>query len=284
MWRIKTVFIVLWVIILSGCSKVEEVEIQSSAVQVNTEYGSVEEQTIQNVETESVKPVSEYKDCRAVINPEYVLELAEDGVIVPKVKGTSLAPIIEWEPPANVMEMSVVSSHVVVGEVIDLTYSDSVITESGNKATTIYSFAVSEVLKGEEIDAETIITVVEFQGYIRRSVKRYSHDSDAVYAVSDGKVYYIETFADEPLIEVGDKYVLFIEPYECDYLDGKAYRNNLMFMGKYTCDEDGLYQKYIWDWDFEWIQAYFYDIDPVTGEKTLLEPPLTLDEIRERIR
>ncbi len=284
MWRIKTVFIVLWVIILSGCSKVEEVEIQSSAVQVNTEYVSVEEQTTQNVETESVKPVSEYDDCRAVISPDYILELAEDAAFVPVVDDWTHGPISEWEPPANVEEMSAVTTNVVVGEVLDLTYSDSVITESGNTATTIYSFAVHEVLKGEQIKPETIITVVEFQGYIRRSIKKYSHDVDAVYPVPDDKVYNIDRYAEEPLIAVGDKYVLFIEPYECDYLEGQAYRNQLLYLGKYFENTDGLYEKYIWDCKYEWVQAYFYDIDPVTGEKTLLEPPLTLDEMREKVR
>ena len=83
------------------------------------------------------------------------------------------------------------------------------------------------------------------------------------------------------MIEVGDEYVVFLEPYKWEFADGTIYRNELTYQGKYIKNPYGLYEKYIWD--YEWFDHLFYRRNPQTGEKELLEPPMTLEELREAV-
>lgn len=234
-------------------------------------------------------PYSEYADCRANMKPEYVLNVDETGYFIRKDYGYCDIELHGYIPPANVKEMTDWTTNVVIGEVLDITYSDSVSTGGyNNSAITTYSFAVQDVLKGDEIEPETIITVMEIQGYIRRSVKKYSDDAKIEYPLSDDKVYYVERYATQPLVEKGEQMVLFLEPYECDYMDGRLYTNVLLYSGKYIRNKSGLYETYIYecpDKDCEWKEFYtelYYEPDADGGYR-LKEAPMTLYEIIKKI-
>lgn len=151
----------------------------------------------------------------------------------------------------NVEEIAYAADNIVVGKIVDITYNDD-----NAIAKTFCSFAVSDVLKGEEIDANSIITVMEFQGYCRLSkfIEVYgdAHFPDYDEETADTS-YFVYSVEGEPLVNIGDEYVLFLSRRldansengeKINGMIGNYYITIATFMGRYKLNEEGLYERY----------------------------------------
>ena len=220
------------------------------------------------------KPIEEYADCRAKILSSFTP--APDAEFIPT---SVMNEFSSW--PETVGKLYRNFDHVVVGEVVDITYSDE-----GGWCQTYFSFAVTDVLKSDKIQQETIITVLENGGYCR-----LSKAAEAEYKSTGLKLYgdyteeekekYCEVFTwmGEPETKVGDHFLLFLaEEHNLEHVEGDLYRIGSGYMDKYIMDENGYYARYIPAVDETWA----YVENPITG-KYDMECPMTLEEIKEAI-
>lgn len=140
-------FIILISVMLSACQPEKPPEPTS---------GIPAETTFPTAEAAVKKDISEYEDCTAVI-PNSTKNLVENPIFI-----FSLIPDADSNLHTSFEELCRNSTGIVRGSVIDRTYQ----LEDAD-GTIWYSFAVSEVLYGEEIKPETIITVSCEQGLHR---------------------------------------------------------------------------------------------------------------------
>ncbi len=258
--------LILWIsiCILAGCGAKDVLgqAVTESIEAVTTECQIMEQQIIEPETTPVVKPISEYKDCREVVPDTYVpegdYEIQEHGVYgclsVWYDNISQLCGIFRAHP----------NKSIVVGEVVgDICYSGSwsEIPPSQPYGYTYYTFAVTEVLYGSKVEAETLITVKEEQGYVK------SPDKENLWGYSH--------WIGNPAVQVGDKYVLFLEAPEVAP-DGEGYiYDGVWFMNKYFLCDDGMYRRHS-------IEAVgFGEVDPVTG--LWIEEEFTYEELKERI-
>lgn len=191
-----TMFFILG--ILAACSK-SNAEMQNDIKEetdTTVEVGTTTEKT---TETEAVKSISEFMDRRAKISGSF--EIPEDAVTI--YIGPMTAEVAQWDSPVTVTEMAELVTNVVAGEVLDITYCDT-----NGTAYTFYSFAVEDVLKGDEIEKESIITVLEYQGYKRMTTldalgTGYACEEYENYKGDRSKAFTIHNYANEPLVQAG---------------------------------------------------------------------------------
>lgn len=224
------------------------------------------------------KDTSEYIDCTAIIK-SFIQPAPDEEVI--DVGGRILC----WIPPTTVVESCAMAENVVAGTVLDLTYCDE-----GGEAKTFYSFAVTDVWKGSDIEEESIITVLEFQGYQRLSEvgklyeKQGYHNWFSKYSSEEKeRTYQLFTYVHEPLVQVGDAYILFLGGKENwdneDYIDGDFFMLPAMYAGKYVRNEEGFYEQF-----FEYgDRDYYGKTDETTGNFVLFEPWKTFDEMKSAV-
>lgn len=213
--------------------------------------------------TRAAKPISEYKDCREVVPNTYVpegdYEICENNIY---------GCYSEWD--YNVEELCAnfsgnANKSIIVGEVVgDICYggSWSELTPMDGLGVTYYTFAVTEVLHGNLVEAENLITVEEQQGYVK------APDRDDLYCYTH--------CGGSPAVQIGDKYVLFLDmPKTAPDGEGYIY-DGVWFMNKYFLCEDGLYRRYTSE-----LNGFAY-VDKVTGKMVNAEA-LTLDELKTAI-
>ncbi|MCM1468330.1 MAG: hypothetical protein NC086_09290, partial [Alistipes sp.] len=131
-----------------------------------------------------------------------------------------------------------------------------------------YSFAVSEVLYGEEIKPETIITVSCEQGIT--PLKSYREISPSAYPQFTGEEAdrtYIIRNAGEPFVRNGEEYILFLSGGQ-----DNRYYVTAGYAGKFKQNEDSLYERTIPEFLTELNSSEAADFGPVS-----------LDELKERI-
>ncbi|MDD6572027.1 MAG: hypothetical protein PUF12_06560 [Thermoflexaceae bacterium] len=291
MHRKKVLFIIsiLFVILFLAfyiyeiCTKKNQTE---SIANETTNTASSDETASQPSDTESMnrikeeKSISDYTNCAAQIIDSF--QIAENAEFFPCAAATY--EFVYY--PARIQDIYQCGyiENMVVGEVLDIVYYD--------KATfpyTIYSFAVTDVLKGMDIEKESIITVVETQGYRRlsRAEEIYAKSGYSPYsqfsAEEKEQNYEVFTFAGEPLVAVGDHYVLSLsgKMYNEEIMKGYYFdASKLAFMGKYIENDEGKYERYISEgMRIERVMEYY---DPVTKEQ-YLEGPKTLEELKEAL-
>ncbi len=136
------------------------------------------------------------------------------------------------------------SDHVVRGTVIDHTYQ----SDGQYKRTAYYSVAVSEVLHGEQIKPQTIITVQEDkQGYLPLKLFREQVFPEAFSPKYEGeeenRAYLVDTLY-KPLVKNGEEYVFFLcDGSPSEDITGTYYTVTSGYGGKLKRNEDGLYEK-----------------------------------------
>lgn len=243
------------VLSVSACSK--------NTVAQELETTTLETQVVEETVSQE-KNIADYTD--NTFDVKNTFTIAENGTF------STIAGVSEFGTIYKDIEsLSLKAKNIVIGEVIEIQYTDDDAT-----AKTYYSFAVHDVLKGTSISKESIITVVEFQGYCRLSSLVNKNGADHIENYKEetaDSTYYVYTVSGEPLIQVGDKYVLF--------LDNKTSDGYFMsvgsFMGRYKEDTDGYYSRYSPE------EIFYAKQDEKTGE-VYYELPMTLDEILNKIQ
>lgn len=207
------------------------------------------------------KDIGEYKDCTAVIENSFN-EIAENPNLIPVWMTGDFRTSYD-----TIEDLYSDSLCVVRGQIVDLTYSD--VNASGK---TFYSFAVEEVLSGKDINAETIVTMYDCQGYVRLSTFREQNSGVySEYEEEADKTYLVSSFG-EPLVQIGEEYVLFIQSKDASWeyagVEGEFYRILAPYVGKFKLNEDGLYERYLPESDRSLYQ---------------LTEPVTLEEIKRQL-
>lgn len=212
--------------------------------------------------------LSQYEDCTAQIENGLQIEKnAKYRVVESKACFyTTFTDIFDLYPEAE---------NIVVGEIVDLIYNDD-----GGIAKTFCSVAVSEVLKGNDIQQNSVITMLEYQGYCRMSkyVEYYGADHFTNYDESVAEsTYFVYSIEGEPLIQLGDKFVLFLsDKIEKEGISGCYYGAIGTFMGKYKLNEFGTYARYS-------PEENYYNVVDNMARNVSGEQPMTLEEIRSAI-
>lgn len=222
----------------------------SESVNANLEplsLGEPEEYLVQNTaETETnaatTNDTGSYEDNTANIADAFQVD-TENAIFI---------PAILTDDPQNpkayiydtINDLYRQSDHVVRGTVVDLTYQ----SDGHYKRTTYYSVAVSEVLHGEQIKPQTIITVQEEkQGCIPLKLFREEVLPGAFSLKYEGEeensAYLVDTL-DKPLVKNGDEYVFFLcDGVPSEDITGTYYMVTSGYGGKFKQNEDGLYEK-----------------------------------------
>lgn len=253
--------------LLVGCKQVHEQETMTETV---TEIETTTE-VVKEPPTIPEKPVSAYVDNTAKITGTFVPENVKEVQ-----SGTFFtADWSEWYTDLNDL-CEYVYLHegrsIVVGEVVgDISYVGTYEPYSANRTgplygSTLYTFAVKEVLYGDEIEPESKITVFEpMNGYMNH------RDEEGVY--------FYTGFYGNVAVQEGDKYVLFLNkgnpednnPFE---VEGDFYWSFNCNMSKYICCDDGLYRRY---------SGIVDGLTHKLGLKSVYEAPMELATLKARI-
>lgn len=272
-----TTLLLIYMLIVTACIKKQTGTNENVCGELNeiTEMNKVVEDE-QITEIPVRKEISEYKDCR--VNVKSFIEPEKDAEII-DVGGRLLC----WIPPTTVAESCELADNIIVGQVLDVTYCD----ENGEPRT-FYSFAVTDVWKGDEIEKESIVTILEYQGYCRLSkvAESYAKQGYQWYTQYSDKEkeskYELFTYVHEPLVQPGDEYILFLgrkESWNEEYVDGEFFTLPAMYAGKYSLNADGYYEQFISYPD----RQYYGIINSETDELVLSEPLMTLEEMKEAV-
>ena len=260
MYKKITVFVLVG-LLFSGCQKEQLSENTITLPMVN--FDDITDTVSSVKENAAKKDISEYEDCTAVILND-TIKIAENPIFI-----FFLTPHTDSNVSDSIDELchEYYSIGVVRGTVVDLTY-----LTGGEFGSTFCSFAVSEVLWGEQIKPETIITVHFEQGITPLKLYKENHlysypeftgeDLDRTYRIISGG---------EPFVEIGEEYVLFLSDgsrFTSDNIIGDWYYVSSRYGGEFRRNEDGLYERMI----PEWMESIFH----FTGS-------LSLEELKEQI-
>ena len=178
-----------------------------------------------------------------------------------------------------------VAANVAVGTVTEIQYTDDTAIPR-----TVYSFHVSETLKGT-IQPNSLISISESNGYVRVStfIEVYGQAIfDELYdggvfggftdmQVTDGVI--LQSLYGAPLAEVGDQYILFLGKQKTEGRIKGTYVPMGNFMGKYVLDTNtNLYIRF-----FPLENPYFYAIEDSSTGNILIEQPMSLSDIKDSI-
>lgn len=168
------------------------------------------------------------------------------------------------------------AANVVVGKVMGIQYTDDEAIPR-----TIYTFAVSETLKGD-IAENSLISVSESNGYVRMTTVLETYGMIPYEDITEEEIengVVLQSLRGAPLPEVGEQYVVFLGEQKQEGRISGAYAVIGNFMGKYVLDQDtNLYSRFCPD---EYPELYTIH-DSVT-EAVIQEEPMSLPEIRETI-
>lgn len=265
----KVLLLFIICILLVSCQKNNVSDDNVAISQSATEY--VEENTaaeLETIEAELVttarKDISEYEDCTVVIPGGTFKEIAENANLIPDMITACFGYSYD-----TIEELYGHSQYAVRGKIVDLTY-----VEDKQFGVTAYSFAVKEVLSGEGIEPETIVSLIDNQGYVRLTTYRkvMGENLYSQYSGEEADRTYLVRTSGEPLVEIGEEYVLFLfgerSIWGGEELEGNFYEIVSPFVGKFKLNEDGLYERSIPEYE-----RHLYK----------LNKPLSLEEIKEQI-
>ncbi len=218
------VFAIIISMMLSAC--------QTSPPQETT-LDTIAETTTAAPETAAPKDISAYEDRTAAI-PDSTKHLVENPIFV-----FSLIPDADNRIGVSVDELYRTSVSVVRGTFTDHTY------QAGGMI--YYSFGVSEVLWGEQIEPETIVTVYCEQGITPLKLYQNTHpDSYSQFTKEEADRTYVIESSGEPFAEIGEEYILFLSDghnLSSNNIIGDWYYVTSGYAGKYKRNEDGLYER-----------------------------------------
>lgn len=168
------------------------------------------------------------------------------------------------------------AENVVVGTVIEVQYTDE-----DAKPRTIYSFQISEVLKGD-IMPNTLISVAESNGYVRLSKFIEKYGADHFENLTEEEItnsVFLQSIEGAPLAAEGETYVAFLSEKKTEGQLAGAYVVIGNFMGKYVLNTASkLYERFTPSTDPE-----FYVVEASNGRTISAEQPMSLDEIKSVI-
>lgn len=168
------------------------------------------------------------------------------------------------------------ASNVVVGDVTNIQYTDDEAIPR-----TIYSFAVTETLKGD-IEESSLISISESNGYVRMSTFVETFGTAHFEDITDEEIangIILQSLGGAPLPEVGEQYIVFLGEQKREGRICGAYAVMGNFMGRYVLDQDtNLYSRFCPNEDPELYTIY----DSVT-RAIVKEEPMSLSEIKEEI-
>lgn len=242
------VLVILICITLSACQKEQQTE---------TISGTIAETPSATAETTVKKDISAYED-RTAVNPDSTKILVENPIFV-----FSLIPDTDNRIGVSVDELYRNSVSVVRGTITDHTY------QSGGMI--YYSFGVSEVLWGEQIEPETIITVYFEQGITPLTLYKENHPYSYPQFTNEeaDRAYVIES-SGEPFAEIGEEYVFFLsEGSPSEDITGNYYSVTSGYGGKFKLNRDGLYERAV--------------PELLKGLLSQFTNPLSLEELKEQI-
>lgn len=247
------IFAILISITLCACQKNQQQDISLT---------TTAEPTSAMTETAAPKEISAYEDRTAAI-PDSTKRLVENPIFV-----FSLIPDADSRLGVSLEELYQNSVSVVRGTITDHTY------QSGGM---IYdSFAVSEVLYGEQIEPETIITVYCEQGITPLTLYQENHPgSYPQFTKEEADRTYVIQSSGEPFSETGEEYILFLSDghyFTTSSITGDWYYVTSGYAGKYKRNEDGLYERT--------IPEFLTELNGSESVNANLEP-LTLEELKE---
>lgn len=220
------VFAIFISITLCACQKNQQQDIPLT---------TTAEPTSTIAETAAPKDISAYEDLTAVI-PDSTKYLVENPIFI-----FSLIPDADSRLGVSQDELYQNSVSVVRGTITDHTYqSEGMIYDS---------FAVSEVLYGERIEPETIITVYCEQGITPLTLYQENHPGSYPQFTKEeaDRTYVIQSFG-ELFTEIGEEYILFLSDghdFTTSSITGDWYYVTSGCAGKYKRNEDGLYERTI---------------------------------------
>lgn len=247
------VFVILISIMLSACQKEQQQE---------TTLDTVAETTSAIAETSVQKDISAYEDRTALI-PDSTKDLIANPIFV-----FSLIPDADSRM-VTIDELYRSSVSVVRGTITDHTY------QSGG--TIFYSFGVSEVLYGEQIEPETIITVCCEQGITPLTVYKENYPySYPQFTKEEADRTYVMQSCGEPYAEIGEEYILFLSDghyFTANDITGNWYYTTYGYAGKFKLNEDGLYERTL----PEFLTEVIYKHETIKADFE----PLGLEELKE---
>lgn len=168
------------------------------------------------------------------------------------------------------------AANVVAGEVMDVRYTDD---EAAPR--TIYTFAVSETLKGGIVE-NSLISISESNGYVRLVTVVEAYGVIPYEGITDEEIeneVVLQSLGGAPLPKAGDQCVVFLGEQKQEGRIAGAYAVIGNFMGKYVLDQDtNLYSRFCPSENPELYSVY----DPVT-KADAKEEPMPLSTIREEI-
>ncbi len=168
------------------------------------------------------------------------------------------------------------ADNVVVGTVCDIQYTDD-----DAAPRTIYSFNVSETLKGD-IVPNSLISVGESNGYVRVSTYIDVYGTGYYVNLSEDEIensVILQSIEGAPLPAVGEQYVVFLGNRKTEGRLAGAYAIMGNFMGKYVLDcNSGLYTRYVPSSDPD-----FYNVYKSDRQSSSTEHPMSLEEIKMSI-
>lgn len=168
------------------------------------------------------------------------------------------------------------AANVVAGEVKDVRYTDD---EAAPR--TIYTFAVSETLKGD-IAENSLISISESNGYVRMATVVEVYGVIPYEGITDDEIengVVLQSLGGAPLPKAGDQCVVFLGEQKQEGRIAGAYAVIGNFMGKYVLDQDtNLYSRFCPSEKPDLYTVY----DPVT-KAAIQEEPMSLSAIREEI-
>jgi hypothetical protein len=168
------------------------------------------------------------------------------------------------------------AANVVVGEVRDVRYTDDEAIPR-----TIYTFAVSETLKGD-IEKNSLISISESNGYVRIATVVETYGMIPYEGITDEEIengVVLQSLGGAPLPKAGDQCVVFLGEQKQEGRIEGAYAVIGNFMGKYVLDQDtNLYSRFCPSENPDLYTVY----DSATNA-VIQEEPMSLPEIREEI-
>lgn len=176
----------------------------------------------------------------------------------------------------NLESLYAKANNVVVGTVVDVQYTDE-----DAKPRTIYSFQVSEVLKGD-ITPSSLISVGESNGYVRLSSYIEKYGSDHFENLTEEEInncVFLQSVEGAPIAAVGETYVAFLSEKKPEGRLAGAYAVIGNFMGKYVLNSElNLYERFTPSTDPD-----FYVVNTPNSRFITPEQPMSLDEIKSII-
>lgn len=172
----------------------------------------------------------------------------------------------------SVEDISIYAPTVVIGEVLDVYYTDEGIDVS-YPAYTIYDFSITEVLRGDFVSGD-IISISEYGGYMRG--EQYYEFMGMPGSPNEDHIVEVQRHGNDPQLEVGQKCVMFL--HESPYFEG-TWLNTGDWFGVYYINDDNTVSRYTGEdnyWNYGSLEELKEDVANHPFDKQLYDERVQL--------